>query len=261
LPGLLTVLYRQRSLLFATSREALLARFRGSVLGAAWLLVYPLAFLAMYATVFINILGVRIPELGTYGYVQVIFCGLVPFLAFAESFGVGTISIVANRGLLKNTLFPIELVVARDVIVGHATMGLGMVLVWAAVAANGHLYWSHLAVPLVYVLQILMTLGLVWITASLTVFFRDFQQATPILILFLMLVSPIGYTDDMVPDNLRPLLELNHLAWLMSIYRACLMEGHVPLMEAGMLTAFTLIVLKSGHLLISRLKPLFNDYL
>ncbi|MEZ5552615.1 MAG: ABC transporter permease [Pseudomonadales bacterium] len=261
MPGLVTVLYRQRSLLLATSREALLARFRGSILGVAWLLIYPLAFLAMYATVFIVILGVRIPELGTYQYVQLIFCGLVPFLAFAESFGVGTVSIVANRGLLKNTLFPIELVVARDVLVGHATMGLGMVLVWVTVAVNGHLYWTHLAVPLVYLLQILMTLGIVWITASLTVFFRDFQQATPIIILFLMLVSPIAYTNAMVPENLRPLLDFNPLAWIMKIYRECLMDGTLPVAEIAILAAFSFAVLKLGHVLISRLKPLFHDYL
>ncbi|MEZ5595334.1 MAG: ABC transporter permease [Pseudomonadales bacterium] len=248
-------------MLLATSREALLARFRGSLLGAAWLLLYPVLFLAMYATVFINVLGVRIPSLGTWGYVQVIFAGLVPFLAFAEGFGVGTLSVVANRGLLKNTLFPIELVVTRDVLVGHATMGLGMLMVWLSVAVEGRFYWTHLLVPLVYMLQIGMTLGIVWITSSLTVFFRDLQHATPILVLFLMLVSPIAYTDAMVPDELRPLLSFNPLAWLMAVYRGCLLEGTVPLYDSLKLLIFTSLILHLGHLLISRLKPMFNDHL
>src|SRR5690606_34500533 len=133
--------------------------FIGNVFGAIWLLLYPILFLSMYSVVFVYVLGVRIPGLGTAGYVLIIFCGLVPFLAFSEAFGVGTPSIIANRSLLKNTLFPIELVVARDVIVGHVTMGLGMVLVWCAVVYNGHLYWTHLMVPIVYMFQILMTIG------------------------------------------------------------------------------------------------------
>jgi lipopolysaccharide transport system permease protein len=230
------MLFRQRRLLMATTVQALRAKFTGNVLGAAWLVLYPLAFLSMYSLVFIFILGVRVPGLGTLEYVLVIFSGLVPFLAFSEAFGVGTPSIIANRGLLRNTLFPIELVVARDVIVGHVSMGLGMALVWLAVAFNGHLYWSHLAVPLIYFLQILMAIGLVWISSTIAVFFRDLQQATPIIILFLMLVSPIGYTDEMVPEDLRPLLQFNPLAW------------------------FSMVMLFLGHFLVSRLKPLFSDY-
>jgi len=250
----------QRQLLFATTLQALRSKFSGSVLGAAWFVLYPLIFLAIYSTVFIFILGVRVPGLGTTDYVLVIFCGLVPFLAFSEAFGVGTLSVVSNRGLLRNTLFPIELVVARDAIVGHASMGIGMVLVWVVVVSNGHLHWSHLAVPVVYFLQILMAIGVVWITSTLTVFFRDLQQAAPIVVLFLMMVSPIGYTDAMVPQDLRGLLLYNPLAWLMHIYRACLIEGVVPVSDLLTFTVFSLLMLTLGHILITRLKPLFHDY-
>lgn len=236
------------------------ARFTGNVLGAAWLILYPLVFLSMYSMVYIHILGVKIPGMGTIDYVLVIFCGLVPFLAFSEAFGVGTPSIIANRGLLRNTLFPIELVVARDVIVGHATMGLGMILVWLVAGYFGHFHWSHLAVPFIYVLQMLMAIGLVWISATICVFFRDLQQATPIIILFLMLVSPIGYTESMVPGDLRPILQFNPLAWLMHLYRACLLDGNVPLGDLSLLCAFSLLMLFVGHMLISRLKPLFYDH-
>lgn len=236
------------------------ARFKGNVLGAAWLLLYPLVFLSMYSTVFINILGVRVPGLGTVDYVLVIFCGLVPFLAFSEAFGVGTPSIVANRGLLRNTLFPIELVVARDVIVGHFSMGLGMVLVWLMAAYFGHWHWSHLAVPVIYLLQTLMAIGLVWVTSTICVFFRDLQQATPIIVLFLMLVSPIGYTDAMVPTELKSILQFNPLAWLMHLYRASLLDGQLPLNDFLLFGAFSWIMLVFGYALVTRLKPLFNDY-
>lgn len=254
------LIFLHRELLRATTIEALRARFVGNVLGAAWFVLYPLLFLTMYSIVYIYVLGVRIPGLATKGYVLIIFCGLVPFLAFSEAFGVGTPSVVANRALLRNTLFPIELVVARDVVVGHVTMGLGMMLVWLATLYNGHLYWTHLLVPVVYLFQILMTIGLVWMTATLTVFFRDLQQATPIIILFLMLVSPIGYTDSMVPERMRGLLNFNPLAWLMRIYRDCLLNNTVPWMDCGIFAIFCLAIFVLGHRMISRLKPLFIDY-
>ena len=139
-------------------------------------------------------------------------------------------------------------------------MGLGMVLVWLVAGYFGHFHWSHLAVPFIYLLQILMAVGVVWISATVCVFFRDLQQATPIIILFLMLVSPIGYTDAMVPDDLKSILHFNPLAWLMHLYRACLLDGQVPLDDLLVFSIFSFLMLSIGHLLISRLKPLFNDY-
>lgn len=244
----------------ATIPQTVRGRFTGNVLGATWLILYPLLFLSLYSLVFIFILKVRLPGLGQIDYVLTIFCGLVPFLAFSEAFGVGTSSIMANRGLLRNTLFPVELIVARDVITGHVTMGLGMLLVWLAVLYNGHIYWSHLAVPFIYALQILMTLGIVWITATLTVFFRDLQHATPILILFLMLVSPIGYTEVMVPESMKAILLFNPLAWLMQLYRTCLLSGSVPIFELALYTLFSVLIFLLGYKLISVLKSLVADY-
>jgi lipopolysaccharide transport system permease protein len=255
-----STLYQHRRLLQATVRQGLKARTSGNVLGAVWLVLYPLLFLAMYAAVFAHILQVRVPGLGTADYVLIIFCGLVPFLAFSEAFGIGTPSLVANRGLLRNTLFPVELVVAKDVLVGHASMGLGMLMVWGACLISGHIHLSHLAFPLIFLLQIVMALGLVWITATLTIFFRDLQQATPIIVLFMMLISPIAYTEDMVPAGLKPMLDFNPLARLMSLYRAVLIVGQFPAADFFIFAGIAFIVFFVGFGFITRLKPLFADY-
>lgn len=258
--GALASLMAHRRILYSTVVQGVRKRTSGNVLGALWLVLYPLFFLGMYSVVFLQILQVRIPGLGTTDYMLVVFSGLVPFLAFAEAFGVGTTSIVANRDLLMNTLFPIELVVAREVLVGHTTMGMGMLLLWAAVLYNHGLQWTHILIPLIYLLQIVMVLGLVWITATLTVFFRDLQQAIPIFILFLMMISPIGYTADMVPAGLEAVLLFNPLAWLMELYRACLIQGVVPWAQLGMFAIFACVLFALGGALNLRLKPLFADH-
>ena len=139
-------------------------------------------------------------------------------------------------------------------------MGLGMLLVWAAVLYHGYLYWTHLIIPIIYFAQIMMALGIVWVTSTLTVFFRDLKQATPIFILFLMLVSPIGYTDAMVPENMKAILMVNPLAWLMKLYRTCLLEGTLPVADFVIFVAFSVAVFSLGYRLISRLKPIFSDY-
>jgi len=253
-------LWRHRRLLRATVLQGLLARTSGNVLGAVWLILYPLLFLLLYAVVFAFIFQVRLPNLGTTDYILTIFCGLVPFLAFSEAFGAGTASLVSNPGLVRNTLFPAEMVVAKDVLIGCASMGLGMLMVWVACLIGGHIHVSHLIFPAIFALQILFTLGVVWVSASLTVFFRDLRQATPIVILFLMLVSPIAYTPDMVPSGLKPLLVLNPLAWLMHLYRSVLIAGDIPVTDLASFALVSIVVYIAGFAVISRLKPIFADH-
>lgn len=258
--GAFRSLINHRHLLWSVVAHGVKGRTSGHALGAVWLILYPLLFLAMYSVVFVHILRVKIPDLETSDYVLSIFCGLVPFLAFSEAFAAGTQSIVANRGLLKNTMFPIELVVAKDVIVGHISMGLGMLLVLGSVAIAREAYWTQLAVPFIFFVQIVMVLGLVWISATLAVFFRDIQLAIPIIVLFLMLVSPIAYRSDMVPDGMRGLVILNPLAWLMDMYRATMMDGVLPIKTLFFLSLFSFSIFFVGYFLVSKLKPLFADY-
>jgi lipopolysaccharide transport system permease protein len=105
-----------------------------------------------------------------------------------------------------------------------------------------------------------MAIGLVWISATICVFFRDLQQAIPIIVLFLMLVSPIGYTDEMVPVDMKAILQVNPLAWLMHLYRYCLIDGVLPAGDLVVFGLLSMVMLSVGHLLITRLKPLFSDY-
>jgi lipopolysaccharide transport system permease protein len=103
-------------------------------------------------------------------------------------------------------------------------------------------------------------IGVVWITSTLTVFFRDLQQAIPIAILFLMLVSPIAYTHDMIPEHMRGLLSFNPLARLMHLYRSCLFEGYLPVTDFLIVAAVTVFLFYGGYRVIIRLKPILTDY-
>ncbi|MBK0111370.1 MULTISPECIES: ABC transporter permease [Delftia] len=257
---ILADLFSHRSILYSSVVQGVLKKTSGNALGLFWLVLYPVLFLGMYSIVFVHILQVKVPGSSPVSYVLMIFSGLVPFLAFAEAFGAGATSIVANRDLVMNTLFPIELVVARDVLVGHITMGVGMLLLLAGAAYFHGIHWAFLLIPLIYILQIIMILGVVWLVATLTVFFRDIQQAVPIVVLFLMMVSPIGYSAEMVPENLKGFLWANPLAWFIELYRACLLDGVFPFKDLAIVAVSSIASFTLGGAFIRRLKPLFSDY-
>jgi lipopolysaccharide transport system permease protein len=163
----LKTLYIYRKILFSITILGVKSRTSGNILGAAWLIIYPILFLGLYYIVFLRILNVKINGMSNPEYIILIFSGLVPFLSFSEAFSVGTVSVIANRGLLKNTVFPIEIIVAKDVLVSHVCMGIGMLIVWIAVILVNGWKYTQLLVPFVFFTQILLSIGVVWITSRL----------------------------------------------------------------------------------------------
>jgi len=129
-----------------------------------------------------------------------------------------------------------------------ALVVLGKISVWA------------LLFPVIWLTQILFTIGLVWILSSLNVFLRDLQNMITILILMLMMISPIAYTAEMVPDGLRPYLAINPLYYMIVAYQDCFMVGRFP--REGIFWVLIFIAGLSfwtGHWFFSRMKSVFAD--
>src|SRR5260370_23455236 len=78
-----------RHILLRVTRNELVARYAGSVLGVGWALLTPLVMMAIYAVVYLVIFRVQVPGLTPGQYVLFIFAGLVPFLMTSEALGSG----------------------------------------------------------------------------------------------------------------------------------------------------------------------------
>jgi lipopolysaccharide transport system permease protein len=256
----LVVAWRHRQVLWATTLSDIRGRFRGTLLGLTWALLYPVLFLGLYAVVYTMIFRIRVASFGTFEYVLLIFCGLVPFLGFSEALGTGVSSVTSNKSLIKNTLFPIELIPVKAVLASSVTMTVGLVMLMAVLWSNGHVYPAQLAIPLIVLLQLLFTIGLIWLLSAINVFISDLGQIVAILVLFLMLVSPIAYTHDMIPPSLLPFMAPNPLYYLIMLYRDAAFFGVVDVRLLGTFSLITAIMVQVGGVAFTRLKPLFADH-
>ncbi len=256
----LSLLWKHRSLLWQTTRNEIKARYAGSVLGLAWLLLYPLVFLGVYAVIYLFVFKVRFAIFNSQEYVALIFCGLIPFLGFSEALGLGVSSVTSNASLIKNTLFPIELIPVKSVFVSQCTQVVGTGLLLITIGALGKLTVWALLVPVIWLLQFFFTLGMVWILSSMNVYLRELQNLVGVLILILMMISPIAYTADMVPAGLRNLLKLNPLYYIVIAYQDCLMLGRFPRGEIFWVLLFLAVSsFGCGYWFFSRMKRVFAD--
>ncbi len=228
--------------------------------GLVWTVLYPILFLGLYAVVYTMIFRIRVADYGTTDYVLLIFCGLVPFLGFSEALGTGVGSVLANKGLIKNTLFPVELIPVKAVLASSVTMVVGLLLLMCVLWARGIFLPTQLMIPLILALQLCFTIGLIWLLSAINVFVQDLGQMVAILILFLMLVSPIAYTQDMIPRELLPIMYPNPLYYLIMLYRDAAFLGVLRPELLGIFTLISMATLLIGGFVFVRLKPLFADY-
>ena len=96
-------------------------RYVGSLFGVIWVILFPLLQLSIYAALYTIIFKVRPSGLTEYGYVILVFSGLVPLLTFNEIVTATTNSLSMNKNLLLNTVFPSELIPLRAALASSST--------------------------------------------------------------------------------------------------------------------------------------------
>lgn len=249
-------------ILAQTTRGDVRARFAGSALGLAWLVLYPLLFLGAYSVAYTMIYKVKVSgliTLSTSEYVGLIFCGLIPFIGFADALGMGVGSVTGNANLIKNTLFPIELIPVKTVLASQTTqvVGLGMLLVVMGVMHR--LTPFTLLLPVVWLLNFMFTMGLIWILSSTNVLLRDLQPIVTVMILILMIISPIAWTVEMVPENLRKFMGLNPLYYVIMTYQDVLFMGRFQPRIFWPFAGMSVGTFWIGWWYFARLKRVFTD--
>ena len=253
-------LYRHRGMLWATTWTEVRVRYAGSILGMVWLLLYPLLFLGAYCF-YIYAVNTRTGLFTSdEPFLLLVLAGLIPFLGFTEGLATGVPSVTSSAALVKNTLFPIELVPAKAVLASQCTQIGGLALLLAALVLTGRLtFWALLVIP-VWLCQMMFSIGLVWVLSGLNVFFRDLQNIIAVLILLLMLLSPIAYLPEHVPEKLRIVLWCNPLTYLIIAYRDCLYRGGpLQLQTVLVLIGMSTVSFIGGYAVFSRVKRVFAD--
>ncbi|MGC9502971.1 ABC transporter permease [Baaleninema sp.] len=244
------------------------ARYKGSVLGNLWPVLTQLSQLLIYTYVFSIVLKVKLSLAGvpannlTYGLW--LFAGLLPWFAFTNGFSQAASSVVSQPNLVKKVVFPLGLLPLVPVLAAfvESTLGL-MVLVAFVVMATQTLHATLWLMPLIWLPQILLTAGLGYFAAGLTVFLRDIPQTITVVLNLWFYLTPIVYPAESIPESLRTLVFwLNPLAAFAAAYRDAILVGSVQHgAEWAMASVVSVLVFLAGLWSYRKLKSGFADVL
>jgi hypothetical protein len=155
------VLARQRPVIATFVQREIRTRYVTSALGIGWAVVRPLLLLLLYTFVFSIVLKVRFG--GTTSTVDAafyIFCGMVPWLTFADGVTRATTAVAEQAPLVKRMRFPSEILPVHQVIVALALESLGLVILLAALIVTGRAPgWPLLSLAAIVIPQFLFTAG------------------------------------------------------------------------------------------------------
>lgn len=248
----------------ALAYREIVAKYRGSYLGIAWSMLYPLAILGAFAFVFGRVIEVRWPGAERFPGAQplLMYCGLVVFGFFSETIGTAPRFLLGYQTYIKKTVFPSEIlpVVLVAATTFHALINLALLML--GIAALGQLHESILLLPLVLLPMWLITLGLAWFLAALGAYLRDIVHVVPVVLQLLMFLSPVFYPIDAVPAPLRGLYAINPIASLIELLRDVAIWGRAPEWTSwAMLTATGVLLCVAGCAFFMRCKSELADVL
>lgn len=240
------------------------SRYLGSLSGLAWTLLHPVALLALYATVFVQIFAARIPEAGEHGFVAYVAVGFWAWTMFAEGLGRASTAIQDHAGLIGKVALPTEILVLASVSASFCVHLLGYVVVLILLRVFGvDWHFSGLPVTILALITLFMlTLGLSFWAAASQVFVRDLSQILGQLLAFGFFLTPILYSRSMLPEFARDWMDLNPLGYYPERLREALLSGHWQPqwsdLKASLIAAGVLLF---GLWYFRRLRRHFEDFL
>ena len=266
LPGrhFLRNLLSGRTLLIQLVKRDFAKRFVGSAAGWIWGLIHPLVQLMVWTFVF-QVCLKQEPPPGevTDNYTVFLFAGYLPWMLFQETVTRSATTLVENSNLITKTVFPSEILpvtVFLSSVINHL-LSLLLALVVIAVWVGG-VSPMALLLPVYMLLLGMFAIGVGWIVASLQVYLRDTAQVLMVVMTLWFWITPIFISEDLIPPNLRFLVQLNPLAYVVRAYRERLLSYRAPeITELAILTAYAVATFVIGGLFFRHLKRGFADVL
>jgi ABC-2 type transport system permease protein/lipopolysaccharide transport system permease protein len=215
--------------------------------------------MAVFA-VFID--GVANIDTGDAPYALFAFIGLLPWAFFSSSVSRGSMILVFESSVLTKVRCPREVFPLASVAVSAYELCVSLVVLGALFVITGfEPRVTAVWVPLIFLVQVAFTVGLVLVVAPIVVHVRDLGIALPVLLQVGLFATPVAYGADAVSHGMQPVwAALNPLVGVIESYRQTMLYGFDPparlLLPAA---AAAVLWLVGGYLVFKRMETGIPD--
>lgn len=251
------------------AKRDLLNRYAGSYAGVFWTIGVPLLYALINVVVFSTLLNGRMGA--RYGDIPFALFYFIPFslwILFAEVVGRSTGILSEYRYLVSKIAFPfwvLPLIPLASALLSQAIillLAFGLMLHYEISIGNTVAIYL-----LVWMACLLLTLGVAYAVAALSVYVPDLGQIVPVVVNILFWLTPILYPATLVEEHgalwvRKLIMDWNPFYYLTEISRhAVFATAEVDWMALVLLLLLGAAALLAGFALFRRLKSGFADVL
>lgn len=200
-------------------------KYKRSVLGVLWSILYPVLMMIVMAMVFSHVFKWDQPH-----YLAYLETGLIMFNYYSEASNLAMSSVVANFSLLNKVYIPKYIFPLSKCLFSGINFLLTLIPLYAVIFYEGiSLNVYHLLLPYSYACLFLFTLGVGLILATISVFLRDMFYIYGIVITIMTYLTPIMYPLGAIGnEKLVSVMILNPMYQYITFARTIILDGNMP---------------------------------
>lgn len=233
-------------------------KYKRTLLGMGWSILYPLLTLLILDFIFSNYFGANIPHYPIY-----LFCGQLVYSYYNESTTSGMYSLMGNAGIFSKVNVPKYLFLLSKNVSSLINFFLTLCIFFIFVFLNDVPFtWKFLM--LIFPIGCLVTfnIGVGLIISALQVFFRDMSYLYGVFTMLLMYLSAIFYDINIVPDHYRYIFYLNPVYVYIKYFRVIVLNAQIPSLQYHLLCAgYALAAVLIGGFIYKKYNHMFLYYL
>jgi ABC-type polysaccharide/polyol phosphate export permease len=229
-------------------REFIL-QYKRSFLGVLWSLMLPIAQLLVLIIIFQKVI-----PLGIKAYPLFLFCALLPWNWFSNCLNSASNVFTYNRDLVRKPNFEPYTLVIVNTLSNLLLFIIALPLLFLLMLFYSKPFnLSLLILPLLIIIQSMLTIGISLILATINSFYSDVQHITGVLVMMLFFLTPVFYSYESVAEGFRVLYFINPMATLIQNYRLIIFYGISPGLNSMIFVGISSIVaLIIGYVIYNR---------
>lgn len=265
LRDVLLICRKHADLIWEMARREVADRYAGQVLGVFWAFCHPVFLIGLYVFIFAFVFRQKVG--GTVDlpldYTAYLLSGIVAWLGIQDGLVKSCTIITSNAALVKQTVFPLEVLIIKSMVVSLFPQIISLVLLVVYVLfTHGALHVTYVLLPVLVMLQLLGMIGLGFVLAPVGAYIRDIKDVVQLFASAGVYLLPVFYLPAWVPDLFRPLLYINPFSYMIWCYQDVLYFGRIDHPWAWLVAALVNVFLFwFGYRLFRKLKPSIGNFL
>ncbi|MCO5260562.1 MAG: ABC transporter permease [Crocinitomicaceae bacterium] len=213
----ITKIWNFKTLIWVFAKRDLKVKYSQTFIGLGWTVLQPLTALLIFTFFFGFLLNW---ETEGIPYPIYVLSGLLGWNFFSYIVSAGANGLQESQHLIKKIYFPKSIIPLSKAIIALIELGISMVLlILLMLYYHQGISWKILLLPLIISYNTILALCFVYWISILSLKKRDILHLIPFMLYFGIWFSPVFFSNTLLPEQYRYLLDYNPIANVVEMWR------------------------------------------